>query len=550
MAGKLKKKGSEGLEIRDNLITIDVNTSIPCVNGDVKWLVLGMTHALEYVFYNPEEGALLTIDIDKLTTKKAEAQFGLSRDEAVLLLSKLPRMVSRSRIDAKQTIGNGIFASRSGNEYFIVNGSRVINVHRTFKSESFQFEISHTPLVGDKIVNVRNAVEWLNTDKLAKSESPMHDLYEEFDKLRKILSCWHWESPDAPKYLAAFIMLAPFQRIMTWRPSLWITGRPRTGKTWFFNNVLEKLYGKLIVKLGNSTAYGAIQKLSGNSCIGILDNFEPNRRTLEFMTTMEIASSGGDVTRGSPNKEAISYDVAHMLWYNAVVLSPETAAVDSRIVEFHLANTFDSNKFVGIDSLSVSIERIIPALFEAWDDIEGYRKLFLGHHNDRLADNIGYAHALLAYIGVIDPASSSFFDLPRFVQSRETVDEATELLNTILLHSVLPDGATDYSEQSKQFVYEAITRDARSIVRKGVWLVRDKNDDQWIAINPFSVKNELLRDTAYAQLTKEQVKRLLLNVPGAKKSKSKDAKNTAVHVVFIPASYISDIEDTNDSQID
>jgi len=416
-------------------------------------------------------------------------------------------------------------------------------------------EISDTPIVNGKLVDVRGSKEWLDTDELLKSQESIKDaketLQEQFKEIKKVVSCWSWESPEMADYLTAFVLLAPFQRLMTWRPSLWITGRFGTGKTKFFELVLEKLYKKdgLVKRLDNSTDYGAIQQLSSTSVIPLFDNFEPTKKTLQLLQTFEIANRGGTVTRGTPSRTPITFGLEHMPWYNAVLLVPQTGATDSRIVEFKLVDR--PNPIQELPP-NVSTEKIVYSMLELWNDLEELKQMYVGTNKTRDAENIGYAQALLGLLKVIDIDASdlSFLDVPKFIKMRSTVDESMELLKSILLSSVLPDDASDYAEQSKKFVYEAIQEEARSIVRKGVWLVENRDGDQWIAIDPTRVKNELLKYTQYLQYTPQQIERMLLNLEGVRKNSSKDANNKSIRVVFVPINYADQLEAIHSNDVE
>jgi hypothetical protein len=117
-----------------------------------------------------------------------------------------------------------------------------------------------------------------------------------------------------------------------------------------------------------------------------------------------------------------------------------------------------------------------------------------------------------------------------------------ELLRAILSLSVLPDDASDYSEQAKKFVYEAIQENPRSIVRKGVWKVNSHDGTEWIAIDPIRVKNELLKSNQYSQYTPQRIKKMLLNLEGAKMNTSKNAVNKSIYAVYVPIKYIEQFE--------
>jgi len=553
MEMEVQKKEMRGYE--KTTLTDETDTDIiPLLGGKNKWYLLGHTRDLEYVFYR--DGEVFIIDPERFSVIKIQMFFGVDKSTAQGIRGELPELASEHVIDTKNTIGNGVYKGRNDKEFIIVNGAKVIYVSYDINTHGHNLQIDDTPIVDGKLLDLKGNKEWLNTDKLFEAQENIIEarnniidenelppevktLRKQFEVIKKVVSCWNWESPEVADYVTAFVMLAPFQRLMSWRPSLWITGHGGTGKTLFFERVLQKLYGNLTTRLDNSTDYGAIQRLNSTSQIALLDNFEPDKRSLKFMKTFEIANRGGDIVRGTPTKEPINFKLEHMLWYNAVMLVAETRATDSRIVEFHLSNRPKQIEDLPSD---VSTEKIIYSMLELWNDLEELKQMYVGTNKTRDAENIGYAQALLGILKVLNNEDPSFLELPSFVKNRETVDEAMELLRAILSLSVLPDDASDYSEQAKKFVYEAIQESSRSIIRKGVWKVNSHDGTEWIAIDPIRVKNELLKSNQYSQYTPQRIKKMLLNLEGSKVSPSKGIGNEPQRVVLIPSVYIEQIE--------
>jgi len=549
-----EKKEMRGYE-KTTLEATNSESIVPQKESKSNWELLGHTKELEYLFYR--DGEVFIIDPDRFTTMKVQIFFGVDEDEAKRIRKELPIKASSNEVDVKNTIGNGVFRSSEYKDSFvIVNGSKVIYALYDINTHGHNLQIDDTPIVDGKLLDLKGNKEWLNTDKLFEAQENIIEarnniidenelppevktLRKQFEVIKKVVSCWNWESPEVADYVTAFVMLAPFQRLMSWRPSLWITGHGGTGKTLFFERVLQKLYGNLTTRLDNSTDYGAIQRLNSTSQIALLDNFEPDKRSEKFMKTFEIANRGGDIVRGTPTKEPINFKLEHMVWYNAVMLVAETRATDSRIVEFHLANPLKEKPELPSE---VSAEKIIYSMLEIWYDLEELKQMYVGTNKSRDAENIGYAQALLGILKVLNNEDPSFLELPSFVKNRETVDEAMELLRAILSLSVLPDDASDYSEQAKKFVYEAIQESSRSIIRKGVWKVNSHDGTEWIAIDPIRVKNELLKSNQYSQYTPQRIKKMLLNLEGSKVSPSKGIGNEPQRVVLIPSAYIEQIE--------
>lgn len=143
-------------------------------------------------------------------------------------------------------------------------------------------------------------------------------------------------------------------------------------------------------------------------------------------------------------------------------------------------------------------------MLEIWDELGRTKQL--RHVDDNSHEMQRTSDINAALLNLLEVTDVCDFGLPNFIKTRATVDESMELLKAILTSSVLPDDASDYSEQAKKFVYEAIQESSRSIIRKGVWKVHDRDGTDWIAIEPTSVKRELLKAPEYTQRTPEQIK--------------------------------------------
>ncbi len=546
MSREKTKRTDAGTSMREINSADNSNGIISQNNGfenNLSEMVLGYTESDQFVLW--KNGKVYLKDITRFGSRNIQVFFGVSEEEAKRIYRKLPEWASRREIDVENMLGNGIFRRRddeSRTNFVIVNGEKSVEIVRVVGG-GYKVVHLNEPIVNGKLINT-SAEPWLNVEELqaALKEDATELLPQQFEDIALALDAWQFESVDMQLYLTAFIMLAPFHALMKWRPYIWITGKRGTGKTNIFKLFLEGMYKGLAKSHDNPTDYSIIQDLNNTGIIPLLDNFEPSQKTQQLLKNFEIAGRGGTYTRGTTGTKPRFFKLNHMLWFNSVLVIPERAATDSRIVEFRL-----KAPPIRIEHLpeTVSASKIVAGIINIWDDIEDMRNLYVQgmqkKYDGRMAENVGYAHALLQILDEFEKDEDNY-KIPDFVANRTQVDESMELLKAILLSSVLPDDASDYSEQAKKFVYEAIQESSRSIVRKGIWIINQRNGERYITVEPTILTKELLKGTKYER-NPELVRSLLESVKGVQKGDRKNVDNKTSRGILIPIEYLERFKD-------
>lgn len=502
-------------------------------------MVLGYTESDQFVLW--KNGKVYLKDITRFGSRNIQVFFGVSEEEAKHIYRKLPEWASRREIDVENMLGNGIFRSNeSRTNFVIVNGEKSVEIERVVGG-GYKVVHLNEPIVNGKLINT-STEPWLNVEELeaALKEDATELLPQQFEDIALALDAWQFESVDMQLYLTAFIMLAPFHTLMKWRPYIWITGKRGTGKTNIFKLFLEGIYKGLAKSHDNPTDYSIIQDLNNTGIIPLLDNFEPSQKTQQLLKNFEIAGRGGTYTRGTTGTKPRFFKLNHMLWFNSVLVIPERAATDSRIVEFRL-----KAPPIRIEHLpeTVSASKIVAGIINIWDDIEDMRNLHVQgmqkKYDGRMAENIGYAHALLQILDEFEKDEDTY-KIPDFIANRTQVDEGMELLKTIMLSSVLPDYATDSFESSKEEVWEILKRDSSGIKRKGIWIINQRNGERYITVEPTILTKELLKGTKYER-NSELVRSLLESVKGVQKGDRKNVDNKTSRGILIPIEYLEQL---------
>lgn len=535
--------------------------------------VLGHTDNDQIVLY--KNGKVYLRDVNRFTVRSIQLFYGVDEQAAKWLYKELPIIASSKEIDAENKIKNGIFKLSDNDEdeeqeeeeegnnqdkskeqheekehkkttFTIVNGTKSFQV---IYGLGYKVVNIVEPIVNGKLINATSE-PWINVKvfKKALEENAIDLLTEQYEEIARTLDAWCFESLDMQLYLTAFIMLAPFHIIMDWRPYLWITGAKETGKTNIFEIFLKGIYHGLTKSYDNPTDFSLAQSLSNTGLIPLLDNFEPSEKTQLVLKNCEITNKGGNYTRGTTGQEERTYRLNHMLWFNSVLVVPERAATDSRIVEFRLKAP--PKRIVKLPE-TVSVSKIVAGLINVWDDLEDLKNIYIStnENNGRAAENVAYAHALLQLLDMFEKPGDED-RLPDFVIQRSQVNEGLDVLNTIFKYSILPDGATDSYEASKNQVFKILKDDlsykTRSIIRKGLWPTTHKKQ-KYIALDSDLVVETILKNTRFRDYTPDRLEKVLLNMRGVLKT-SVNGDNTTIRSILIPINYLEDVAKQNEEQ--
>lgn len=144
--------------------------------------------------------------------------------------------------------------------------------------------------------------------------------------------------------LPAMCFLAPICGALNWRPSIWLTGGPASGKSWVFTNYWSKLIGTFgIQAVSATTAAGLRQFLVYDALAVMFDEIEGNseRARLRIAAIMELvrqssSESGGVIYHGSSDGISKSYRIRSSFLFSSIVSSAIEPADQSRISTLEL----------------------------------------------------------------------------------------------------------------------------------------------------------------------------------------------------------------------
>lgn len=340
------------------------------------------------------------------------------------------------------------------------------------------------------------------------SDQPLEFLRQTFQKLKTHIKQWSWSEKDMADYVTALVMISPFQFLMRWRPWIYISGATGTGKSAFFEHILEMLYRNLIKRVDKATAHSIAQAIGNTSKIVILDEFEKNKHISGVLELLKLMNRGGNKTSGTPGQSELSFTMHHIPWMASIYL-PKTLAIDeaqrNRIINLNL----QKEKFrKPLDLMSEPeavrlVADIIASIILSWDLLEKESKRlesktqkiiesFDGQIDARAVQNFMYLSALLNLV-----SNSQDYTVPTWAQ-REMKDDGSTLLEAIIYSNIRYEGdeylvsdlidiAVDEPLEipiTKKGALQALRLYGLSVVNRGTW---------YLAIDPIQLRRKLFK---------------------------------------------------------
>jgi len=270
------------------------------------------------------------------------------------------------------------------------------------------------PIFEGKLIETCSS-SWLDWEVFgATLKTGLDGLKTNFNLLYEKTRLWNWLEPSMAVYAAAFLMLAIAQQAMSWRPWIYLTGAKGTGKSTFFEFLLQMIFGSLVERLDKSTAHATAQTIGNSGRIAIFDEFEKHRHIPEILELAKLFNKGGQKTSGTGSENAYRYQLHHMPWFGSIYLPKrlmQDAAQESRIIKLELRKLKEGTplleKFDSHEAPKISAG-IAASLITCWEKIEAKAQEINADRNKimqatpgieiRTVENFMYASALVSLV--------------------------------------------------------------------------------------------------------------------------------------------------------
>jgi len=207
-------------------------------NAKLPFHVMGYNGQSDILIW--KDGRVIALPVTRLNKDQLRLYVGGASDwfdskESVRELKELTIDTAHSLgfIDDESPLRSGVW--RIGGCWLIISGKKV-NVVANGKLSQLS-----EPLFEGKLVETAGS-EWLDWKAFEESikTDGLKDIFKLiYEKVRQ----WKWVVPQMAAFMTAFIMLSIVQQAMKWRPWIYITGAKSTGKSTFFEEILQLIFG-------------------------------------------------------------------------------------------------------------------------------------------------------------------------------------------------------------------------------------------------------------------------------------------------------------------
>lgn len=164
----------------------------------------------------------------------------------------------------------------------------------------------------------------------------------EFVDLCKMLQ---WERPINALLLAGWCVLAPICGVLKWRPHIWITGGPGTGKTWVYENIVARMLGDIALSVASETTEAGLRSTLKTDARPVIfdeaegENQRAQARIQNVMALMRQSSSetGAAIIKGSATGGSVAYRIRSMFAFASVAVGLQQQADQTRVTVLGLS---------------------------------------------------------------------------------------------------------------------------------------------------------------------------------------------------------------------
>ena len=148
-----------------------------------------------------------------------------------------------------------------------------------------------------------------------------------------------WEDSISAYLLAGWCAIAPICGALEWRPHIWLTGAAGSGKSWVFENILQRCMGEAAMFVQSGTTEAGLRQSLGSDAIPVLfDEAEGEtqaaRVTLQNVLGLMRQSStatGGVIIKGGMNGDARMFQVRSCFAFASIGVGVRMHADETRV---------------------------------------------------------------------------------------------------------------------------------------------------------------------------------------------------------------------------
>lgn len=446
------------------------------------------------------------------------------------------KRIGKEKIYDDKPLKSGVWKFKD--KWLVISGKKAAIIN-----EDGLLEDLKEPIFDGKIIEFENT-EWIDWNHF-KDNFGKITLKSVYQKLFPMVSSWNWLESSMAKYATAFVLLSPLQQAMTWRPWLYLTGAKGTGKSTFFESVLQEIYGNMAERLDKTTAHATAQTIGNTGKIPIFDEFEKYGHLAHVLELAKGFNKGGKKTSGTPGPNSHKYDLFHLAWFGSIYPPKQISddsAQESRLVKLELKKLQNTTPLLEkIEDGSKIAAEIIAAMINEWMQIEQEAKSISTKRKEiierlpgteiRTVDNFMYASAIL------NLATHEIHDVPDWKTS-SSEDDGEKVLSSILNSRIKIDSSEHRMISELVKLAESGDNYARPLLQQHGLSITITREGTFLAIRTKEVSKYLLKDDEY--LKNLDISAPLGRIDGAQKNINVRFGNQGtLKSIIIPMSYIN-----------
>jgi len=284
----------------------------------------------------------------------------------------------------------------------------------------------------------------------------------ESKKFYDICNEFSWTNPLSGKILPGWCVIAPICGMLDWRPHIFITGPSGAGKSTINNMVIKPMLGQFAVFIeGKTTEAGIRQTLKKDALPVVFDEAEAEdkssaMRMQSILDLARVASSGGEMIKGTMGGGSITYSVRSTFCFFAINHSISQYADESRITKLVLKKNFSFGNQEKYNKLVVDISDTITPEYAAgmmkrgFDNIEtlmaniktfnrAAREIFTEKRQaDQLAPMLAGTYLCISTKRLTLEEAKEWISGEDWIEhsSKELIRDEDKLLNTLLTMNI------------------------------------------------------------------------------------------------------------------
>ena len=530
---KLKEREQEIVQLKNSASLLENE-----VEYELPFRILGYNEKLHVLIWY--QGRILELSASQIRQEdELKLLVGYCEDYSEIKEQIISKAHAKGFVNNEDPIKTGIWKFKDS--WLIISGKRSIIIDKNGIRDLVE------PVYDGKIIKF-DGISWIDLN-FFESEYGKSSLQDTFDEVRNKVALWNWTENSMADYVTALLFLTPLQHAMSWRPWCYLSGSRGTGKTTFYENIMQEIFGSLAQRIDKGTAHATAQTIGGTGTIAILDEFEKHKHIGSILELFKLCNKGGNYTSGTPGEKANSYKMHHMPWFGSIYLPKQLSqdsAQESRIIKFELKKLKDGTPMLEkIDSSEGPklAAQIIASMIYNWDLIENGAKSINRKRNDiikrlpgieiRTVENFMYASSVLNLV------TGEEHDVPEWA-AQKVEDDSEKIVSTIMSSLIKID-------DERHSIFDCLVRarsDQLDIFRKplenfGLKLT-STGGVRYLAIRCPSVVRFILQDTDYKNL---DIQAPLSRIEGAISSHLVKFSGKPDRCVLIPFDCILDGED-------